>query len=497
MSSSKTPDRTILAEKYITIHTHGKALTSGQRTVILTVFGNLLIENPNSTLRDLYERTAILTGTSRATVERIKKTVDEGKVLSTPGKKRPGGAGLQTRMKKCDDFTKIGIRRIVHNMYRENKPPTVAAVTEKINDDSSLPNMSIRTVHRYLKDLGFTYGRRVRKSVLLERPDLIVWRRKFLRSLRQFRREKRPIFYTDETFLNAGHTVNFAWQPSYVQSARQAFIDGETTGLNNIPGRGGRLIIAHIGNENGFVKNPENENEDARLIFTANKKKKNKVSETDYHTEMNGTCFEEWFRKVLPMLPPNSVIVMDNASYHSRCVEKFPTMKWKKIDIQSYLTTKNVQWTSSDVKAELISKAEPFRESSRKYIVDEMAAKLGHTVLRLPPYHCDLNPIELAWGYIKNNIARHNVSYTLGDVEKLLNNNLDQTSAELWQGFIEHTRKVEEEMWKIDDIADFFSDEQNQVIVTVGSDSESNFSFFNDTEDELLAEELPPDSWTG
>lgn len=495
MSSSKTPDRTVLAEKYITIHTHGKPLTSGQRTVILTVFGNLLIENPNSTLRELYERTATLTGTSRATVERIKKTVDEGKVLTTPGKKRPRGVGIRTRMKKCDDFTKTGIRRIIHNMYRENKPPTVAAVTEKINEDSNFSKMCTRTVYRYLKDLGFTYGRRVRTSVLLERPDLIVWRRKYLRSIRQFRREKRPIFYTDETFLNAGHTVNFAWQPSYIKSARQAFIEGETTGLKNIPGKGGRLIVAHIGNENGFLKTPENE--DACLIFTANKKKKDKVGETDYHTEMTGPCFEEWFKKILPMLPPNSVIVMDNASYHSRFVEKFPTMKWKKVDIQQYLTSKEVQWSMSDVKAELISKLEPFRESSKKYIVDEMAADVGHTVLRLPPYHCDLNPIELAWGYIKNGVARHNVSYKLGDVEKLLKNNIEQTSAELWKGFIEHTRKIEEEMWKIDDVADFFLDEQNQVIVTECSESESDLSFFNESEDEVLAEYLPPDSFTG
>ena len=32
-----------------------------------------------------------------------------------------------------------------------------------------------------------------------------------------------------------------------------------------------------------------------------------------------------------------------------------------------------------------------------KYAVDEMAKASGHEVVRLPPYHCELNPIELAW----------------------------------------------------------------------------------------------------
>ena len=41
-----------------------------------------------------------------------------------------------------------------------------------------------------------------------------------------------------------------------------------------------------------------------------------KVS-SDYHDEMNATSFEEWVNeKLLPALPPNTIIVMDNASYH-------------------------------------------------------------------------------------------------------------------------------------------------------------------------------------
>ena len=42
-----------------------------------------------------------------------------------------------------------------------------------------------------------------------------------------------------------------------------------------------------------------------------------KGSSADYHQKMNAVNFEKWFEdKLLPALPTNSLIVMDNASYH-------------------------------------------------------------------------------------------------------------------------------------------------------------------------------------
>ena len=51
---------------------------------------------------------------------------------------------------------------------------------------------------------------------------------------------------------------------------------------------------------------------------------KSKKGSADYHEEMNATSFEEWFKeKLLPALPPNTLIVMDNPSYH-RYLEILP-----------------------------------------------------------------------------------------------------------------------------------------------------------------------------
>lgn len=58
----------------------------------------------------------------------------------------------------------------------------------------------------------------------------------------------------------------------------------------------------------------------------------------DYHEEMNGLHYENWFtEKLLPRLPSGSVIIMNNGPYHSVKEEKRPRMSSLKKDIQDWL----------------------------------------------------------------------------------------------------------------------------------------------------------------
>ena len=53
----------------------------------------------------------------------------------------------------------------------------------------------------------------------------------------------------------------------------------------------------------------------------------------DYHNDMNTVHFERWWEdNVLPRLPDKSVVVIDNAKYHSGQKEesKAPTTAWRK-----------------------------------------------------------------------------------------------------------------------------------------------------------------------
>ncbi|XP_072399545.1 uncharacterized protein [Diabrotica undecimpunctata] len=176
--------------------------------------------------------------------------------------------------------------------------------------------------------------------MLTDRDDLVIWRREFLRQIKDHRDDNRKIYYLDETWINAGHTKSKTWIDKSVTSSRQAFLDEPSTGLKHPSRKGKWLIICHIGNEDRFVP-------DALWSFESKKS-------GDYHEEMDGKGFESWFEKTLPKLEANSVIVMNNASYDSRKSEKIPTTS-RKADIQEGLHLQSIPFDNSLLKVQLLA----------------------------------------------------------------------------------------------------------------------------------------------
>lgn len=78
---------------------------------------------------------------------------------------------------------------------------------------------------------------------------------------------------------------------------------------------------------------------------------------------------------------------------------------------------------------------------ARKYVVDNLAEQYGHKVLRLPPYHCIFNPIELIWGitkcYYNNHIGRD--GNTEQDCLAMWREALKTVTPEMWKNSIKHT----------------------------------------------------------
>ena len=88
---------------------------------------------------------------------------------------------------------------------------------------------------------------------------------------------------------------------------------------------------------------------------------------------------------------------MDNAPYHSVKSGRIPNMSWKKNEIICWMDEKGVPYRDDMVKEELIHvvKSKNIESQYDRYVIDNMAKVAGHKILRLPPYHCVLNPIEL------------------------------------------------------------------------------------------------------
>ena len=121
----------------------------------------------------------------------------------------------------------------------------------------------------------------------------------------------------------------------------------------------------------------------------------------DYHDSMNGDSYEQYFANSLcTNVPQRSLIVIDNAPYHSRNDETYPVSKWKKQQYIDWLKSKDIAVPKKMLRAELWTMCKQERDRYPAKIVESIAKNAGHETLRLPPHHCELNPIEMVWGVL-------------------------------------------------------------------------------------------------
>jgi len=88
-----------------------------------------------------------------------------------------------------------------------------------------------------------------------------------------------------------------------------------------------------------------------------------------------------------------------------------------------WVDKRGIQYSSDMTKAELYNLIKMHKPQCETFAIDCLLANHGHTVLRLPPYHPDLNPIKIMWGIIKTRIAAKNVTFELRDVQQLAEQN--------------------------------------------------------------------------
>ncbi|KAJ8911544.1 hypothetical protein NQ315_012797 [Exocentrus adspersus] len=263
------------------------ALSQNEKIIILNVYNALKYQYPTNTITDTVTNCSKMTGIGISTIYRLIKDTQNGQGTISSPKSSTGRSKVV-----IEDDLKNVIRRKVHSFYFKKEIPTLNKILSELSEDNDLPKLSRNKLWSVLRELNFCWEKQNRKSILIDKDEIICWRRSYLRSIRKFREEGRNIYYLDETWVNEGYTVTKVWQDKNVKSSRQAFLDGLSTGF------------------------------------------------------------------------------------------KAPS--------------------------------------------DEMAASRQITVLRLPPYHCELNPIELVWAQVKGDVARNNTSFKLSDVKILLENSLER-----------------------------------------------------------------------
>lgn len=328
-----------------------------------------LRKNPSITVREACIYISKQLGIGQRTVSNIIGEYNSHKTVTSPCKTR-----IRTSFKeKFNDLKMNTVRLHVHTFWFNKTMPTLDKILQVIKDNNTLPDISRMNFQRLLKFMDFVYTKRSRNSALIEKDEIVLWHRRCLENIRKYREEGRHLYYLDETWVNAGVCTSKTWVDKTIKSPRDAFLQGFTTGSQNPLGKGKRLIVLHIGSEDGFVPG-------GLLCFESKKT-------TDYHEEMNGDTFYNWITNVIPRLKQNCVIIMDNAPYHSVKKEKVPNTTTKKADIIKWLQEKRGVINRPMVIVQLLDIVKRIKPQYDKYLIEDLAETHNRKILRLPPYH--------------------------------------------------------------------------------------------------------------
>ena len=134
------------------------------------------------------------------------------------------------------------------------------------------------TLKRILKEIGYKYENTGKTKNFIETLDIIQWRDRYLQERRNIRTlvEQGSIYevWLDESYCNQHHVAKRSW-----------FRDGDIVKRGN---KGRRWVILYAGGRNGWCGNS--------YVFEANSNRK------DYHDNMNGSIFEQYFRDLCESL---------------------------------------------------------------------------------------------------------------------------------------------------------------------------------------------------
>ena len=104
------------------------------------------------------------------------------------------------------------------------------------------------------------------------------------------------------------------------------------------------------------------------------------MEDFDYHESINAENYDKYFEKVCSLLKPNSLIAIDNASYHSRNSEDYSISKWRKAKFQKWLSENNISFSPDALRSELWILCKRHRVENTSKIVEDIAKKYGHEV---------------------------------------------------------------------------------------------------------------------
>ncbi|XP_049762544.1 uncharacterized protein LOC126088446 [Schistocerca cancellata] len=148
-------------------------------------------------------------------------------------------------------------------------------------------------------------------------------------------------------------------------------------------------------------------------------------------------------------------------------------MHSRKADMAYWLNSQNIQFDQGSMKIELLALIES-NKPTKIYTVDKLLAHYGHSVLCLPPYHPEINPIEMVWATVKNCVATKNVTFKLEDVWKLAEEKFFYITVHEWEAVCRHVEETYANQEKL-------ADELEEMVIEIrASDTDDTSDDYDD-----------------
>lgn len=114
------------------------------------------------------------------------------------------------------------------------------------------------------------------------------------------------------------------------------------------------------------------------------------------------------------------------------------------MELQLWLKKHSISYDSTALRKELLLICQANKQPA-KYVLDEYVSKTtDHRIVRLPPYHCQYNPIEMIWSltkrYFDTHVGRNN-DFSLENTDKIWLEALESVTPEFWRSCCEHTER--------------------------------------------------------
>lgn len=322
-------------------------------------------------------------------------------------------------------------------------------------------NVDKITMTQYLKTMGYEY-KKIKESVIsfeTNKESIFKKREIFVNFMEENNKKpyycpkfsvnhscsfetcdlQRDVIYLDESYININHTRGYSWLKKGQKLVKPGGLGGRICMIAAITNKG--FVVNEHENEN-FVNNLSFNQECGSILFY----KVDKTKEgSDYHENFNNDVFIKWLRvNLLPNINPNSIIVMDNAPYHTEqekgACNYYNSNKAQLLDL---LNKFNLLGNRTYLLSELREIAkENWDLIKPKSKVEQLLEHWGHTCLFLPPYHPELNPIEFVWSQIKGYVRDRNIFKANDILKNLLPNAFNSIDKEYFENIFKNVEKT-------------------------------------------------------